>query len=119
MLYFSTIYAFDHKEDRIEILQDRMEEAGVSCKVARCMDFLRVKTDSQTYRDVEYVMVDPSCSGSGQHWLLFYTLIMLKISWDGGGGRGDNFFKFRFPGRKVDSRYFWYAGVLKEASYGL
>lgn len=60
-----TIYAFDHKEDRIEILQDRMEEAGVSCKVARCMDFLRVKTDSQTYRDVEYVMVDPSCSGSG------------------------------------------------------
>lgn len=60
-----TIYAFDHKEDRIEVLQERMEGAGVSCKVARCMDFLRVKTDSQTYRDVEYVMVDPSCSGSG------------------------------------------------------
>lgn len=60
-----TIYAFDHKEDRIEVLQERMEGAGVSCKVARCVDFLRVKTDSQTYKDVQYVMVDPSCSGSG------------------------------------------------------
>lgn len=105
MLYFSTIYAFDHKEDRIEILQDRMEEAGVSCKVARCMDFLRVKTDSQTYRDVEYVMVDPSCSGSGQHWLLFYTLIMLKISWEGEGEGGIIFFNFVFRGGR------WIRGI--------
>lgn len=64
--FFRTIYAFDHKEERIAIFQERMEAAGVTCKVARCMDFLRVKTDSQTYKDVQYVVVDPSCSGSGQ-----------------------------------------------------
>ncbi|XP_062614692.1 28S rRNA (cytosine-C(5))-methyltransferase-like [Saccostrea cucullata] len=60
-----TIYAFEHKAERIAIFQERMEAAGVTCKVARCMDFLRVKTDSPAYKDVEYVMVDPSCSGSG------------------------------------------------------
>ncbi|XP_061193726.1 28S rRNA (cytosine-C(5))-methyltransferase-like [Saccostrea echinata] len=60
-----TIYAFEHKAERIAIFQDRMEAAGVTCKVARCMDFLRVKTDSQAYKDVKYIMVDPSCSGSG------------------------------------------------------
>lgn len=73
--YFRTIYAFDHKEERIAIFQERMEAAGVTCKVARCMDFLRVKTDSQTYKDVQYVVVDPSCSGSGQmQFEFFYCL---------------------------------------------
>ncbi|XP_061193692.1 28S rRNA (cytosine-C(5))-methyltransferase-like [Saccostrea echinata] len=60
-----TIYAFEHKAERIAIFQNCVEAAGVMCKVAPCMDFLRVKTDSQAYKDVEFVMVDPSCSGSG------------------------------------------------------
>ena len=62
---FRKIIAFDKDGRRLAILQDLTKTAGVTCVTTRCQDFLRVNPDDSTFHDVEYMLVDPSCSGSG------------------------------------------------------
>ncbi|XP_071144620.1 28S rRNA (cytosine-C(5))-methyltransferase-like isoform X2 [Mytilus edulis] len=60
-----TIFAFDKDGRRMATLQELTSLAGVTCVTTRCQDFLRVNPDDEKYQDVEYILVDPSCSGSG------------------------------------------------------
>ncbi|CAG2244307.1 NSUN5 [Mytilus edulis] len=55
----------DKMEGRMATLQELTSLAGVTCVTTRCQDFLRVNPDDEKYQDVEYILVDPSCSGSG------------------------------------------------------
>ena len=59
------MYAFDRDPKRLATLENMIQRAGASCVSARCQDFLTVNPEDSRYRDVEYVLVDPSCSGSG------------------------------------------------------
>ncbi|XP_052082210.1 putative methyltransferase NSUN5C isoform X2 [Mytilus californianus] len=59
------IFAFDKDGRRMATLQKLTSVAGVTCVITRCQDFLRVNPDDEKYKDVEYILVDPSCSGSG------------------------------------------------------
>ena len=42
-----------------------MGKFGATCVEAKCQDFLAVNPKDSRYRDVEYILVDPSCSGTG------------------------------------------------------
>lgn len=43
-----------------------VKKAGVTCATLCNEDFLAVDPTDPCYRDVEYILVDPSCSGSGK-----------------------------------------------------
>ncbi|CAN7986602.1 unnamed protein product [Ixodes hexagonus] len=60
------ILAMDHNEERTQSLKDLVQRAGVSgmCKV-RTADFLTIDPEQSPYCDAEYILVDPSCTGSG------------------------------------------------------
>ena len=57
------IYAFDINQRRLSEMKKNLKLWGVTCVDAMCCDFLKVKPAD--YKDVEYILVDPSCSGSG------------------------------------------------------
>lgn len=58
------VYAFERDPKRAELLQKTLRKHGCDAIVtARCQDFLRI--NPADYADVEYALVDPSCSGSG------------------------------------------------------
>ncbi|CAK8680322.1 28S rRNA (cytosine-C(5))-methyltransferase-like [Clavelina lepadiformis] len=60
-----TIYAFDLDLKRIRTMKTLLDRAGVAnCEVTQS-NFLHVKKDDLKYKDVRYILVDPSCSGSG------------------------------------------------------
>ncbi|XP_029845455.2 28S rRNA (cytosine-C(5))-methyltransferase [Ixodes scapularis] len=60
------ILAMDHDQERTLSLRDLVQRAGVSsiCKV-RTADFLTVDPEQSPYCDAEFILVDPSCTGSG------------------------------------------------------
>ncbi|KAL4221627.1 putative 28S rRNA (cytosine-C(5))-methyltransferase [Mactra antiquata] len=60
-----TIFAFDKDKKRVKILQTMVNKAKATCVRAECKDFLSINPMDNLYRKVEYVLVDPSCSGSG------------------------------------------------------
>jgi len=61
-----TVFAFDRSRQRLDLLQKRVTEAGASAYVvAECTDFLTVRHDAASFKNVKMVLLDPSCSGSG------------------------------------------------------
>ncbi|KAJ1678972.1 hypothetical protein EV182_002986, partial [Spiromyces aspiralis] len=65
MQNMGTIYAFDMDPRRLELLKSLTTKAGCKTIVPSCQSFLEVNPGDPQYRDVEYLLLDPSCSGSG------------------------------------------------------
>ncbi|KAI8812524.1 S-adenosyl-L-methionine-dependent methyltransferase [Cladochytrium replicatum] len=59
------IYAFDKDRKRLETLKRSADLLGCSNIKANCVDFLEVSSNDPEYKDVQYILLDPSCSGSG------------------------------------------------------
>lgn len=60
-----TLFAFDLDAKRLATMSTLLLRAGVTCQKLANQDFLKVDPDSQQYKDIEYILLDPSCSGSG------------------------------------------------------
>lgn len=60
------LFAFDLDAKRLATMSTLLLRAGVTCQQLANQDFLKVDPDSPQYKDVEYVLLDPSCSGSGR-----------------------------------------------------
>lgn len=60
-----TLFAFDLDAKRLATMSTLLLRAGVTCQKLAHQDFLKVDPDSPQYKDVEYILLDPSCSGSG------------------------------------------------------
>ncbi|KAF6735502.1 putative 28S rRNA (cytosine-C(5))-methyltransferase [Oryzias melastigma] len=63
------LFAFDLDAKRLATMSTLLLRAGVTCQQLANQDFLKVNPDSPQYKDVEYVLLDPSCSGSGMVFL--------------------------------------------------
>uniref|UniRef100_A0A1A8CYQ7 NOP2/Sun domain family, member 5 n=1 Tax=Nothobranchius kadleci TaxID=1051664 RepID=A0A1A8CYQ7_NOTKA len=59
------LFAFDLDAKRLATMSTLLLRAGVTCHQLANQDFLKVDPDSPKYKDVEYILLDPSCSGSG------------------------------------------------------
>ncbi|XP_023283115.1 probable 28S rRNA (cytosine-C(5))-methyltransferase [Seriola lalandi dorsalis] len=64
------LFAFDLDAKRLATMSTLLLRAGVTCQQLANQDFLKVDPDSLQYKDVEYILLDPSCSGSGMVCLL-------------------------------------------------
>ncbi|XP_047196326.1 probable 28S rRNA (cytosine-C(5))-methyltransferase isoform X3 [Hippoglossus stenolepis] len=59
------LFAFDMDAKRLATMSTLLLRAGVTCHQLAHQDFLKVDSDGAQYKDVEYILLDPSCSGSG------------------------------------------------------
>ncbi|XP_004688341.2 PREDICTED: probable 28S rRNA (cytosine-C(5))-methyltransferase [Condylura cristata] len=59
------IFAFDLDAKRLASMATLLARAGVSCCELAEKDFLAVSPSDQQYCQVQYILLDPSCSGSG------------------------------------------------------
>jgi putative methyltransferase len=64
------IYAIEKGTKRFETLKRMMELYGINSADKHCVqpihnDFTNINPEDSEYKDVEYILVDPSCSGSG------------------------------------------------------
>uniref|UniRef100_A0A3B3Z9A0 SAM-dependent MTase RsmB/NOP-type domain-containing protein n=1 Tax=Periophthalmus magnuspinnatus TaxID=409849 RepID=A0A3B3Z9A0_9GOBI len=59
------LLALDLDAKRLSTMSTLLLRAGVTCQTLRHQDFLKVDPQSAEYREVEYILLDPSCSGSG------------------------------------------------------
>uniref|UniRef100_A0A671RYY3 Probable 28S rRNA (cytosine-C(5))-methyltransferase n=1 Tax=Sinocyclocheilus anshuiensis TaxID=1608454 RepID=A0A671RYY3_9TELE len=59
------LFAFDLDAKRLSTMSTLLLRAGVTCHQLANQDFLKVDPQSSEYKEVEYVLLDPSCSGSG------------------------------------------------------
>ncbi|XP_072305370.1 28S rRNA (cytosine-C(5))-methyltransferase [Eucyclogobius newberryi] len=59
------LLALDLDVKRLSTMSTLLLRAGVTCQQLKHQDFLKVDPQSPEYRDVEYILLDPSCSGSG------------------------------------------------------
>ncbi|KAM4562107.1 28S rRNA (cytosine-C(5))-methyltransferase [Odontesthes bonariensis] len=59
------LFAFDLDAKRLATMSTLLLRAGITCQQLANQDFLKVDPDSPLYKDVEYILLDPSCSGSG------------------------------------------------------
>ena len=59
------IFAVDKDAHRLTTMNTLTLKAGVVCVQLIHSDFLRINPDDPAYAEVEYAIVDPSCSGSG------------------------------------------------------
>ncbi|XP_074045543.1 28S rRNA (cytosine-C(5))-methyltransferase isoform X2 [Macrotis lagotis] len=59
------IFAFDLDAGRLATMATLLTRAGVSCCELANEDFLSVSPSDPRYRQVQYILLDPSCSGSG------------------------------------------------------
>lgn len=59
------LFAFDLDAKRLSTMSTLLLRAGVTCQQLANQDFLKVDPESPHYKDVEYILLDPSCSGSG------------------------------------------------------
>ncbi|KAJ3160843.1 putative 28S rRNA (cytosine-C(5))-methyltransferase [Geranomyces michiganensis] len=59
------IFAFDMDKRRLTILRKMTKRAGCKNIEPVLGDFLEVNVTDKRYKDVEYILLDPSCSGSG------------------------------------------------------
>ncbi|KAI9357280.1 S-adenosyl-L-methionine-dependent methyltransferase [Zopfochytrium polystomum] len=60
-----TIFAFDQDRRRLQTLERLTHRAGCKNIVPKHVDFLTVNPKDPDYEKVEYILLDPSCSGSG------------------------------------------------------
>lgn len=68
-----TIYAFDKDKKRLTTMKSLCQRAGASCLRLRNADFLRINPQDPQYSNVGYILVDPSCSGSGKKAFLGFN----------------------------------------------
>jgi putative methyltransferase len=66
---FRTVYAVEIDAKRFETLSSQIETTHAFCVKPVKQDALTL--DPKRYFDVEYILVDPSCSGSGKILLSF------------------------------------------------
>ncbi|XP_025236371.1 probable 28S rRNA (cytosine-C(5))-methyltransferase isoform X1 [Theropithecus gelada] len=59
------IFAFDLDAKRLASMATLLARAGISCCELAEEDFLAVSPSDPRYREVHYILLDPSCSGSG------------------------------------------------------
>ncbi|GBN35590.1 putative 28S rRNA (cytosine-C(5))-methyltransferase [Araneus ventricosus] len=59
------IYAYEKSENRFQVLKDMLDHATVQICETECVDFYLVNANDPKFRDLECILVDPSCSGSG------------------------------------------------------
>lgn len=59
------LFAFDLDARRLATMSTLLLRAGITCQQLAHKDFLKVDADNPEYKDVEYILLDPSCSGSG------------------------------------------------------
>ncbi|CAB4032366.1 probable 28S rRNA (cytosine-C(5))-methyltransferase [Paramuricea clavata] len=59
------IFAFDISEKRISTMKKLLHRAGEKIVEAKHQDFLKTDPRDPVYTNVQYILVDPSCSGSG------------------------------------------------------
>ena len=52
---------------RVSTMKTLLAKAGVTAVNVMHQDFLSVSPQSDAYQNVRYILVDPSCSGSGKH----------------------------------------------------
>lgn len=62
---FRKLFAFDLDAKRLSTMSTLLLRAGVTCQQLANQDFLKVDPQSAEYKDVKYILLDPSCSGSG------------------------------------------------------
>eukprot|EP01041_Mallomonas_annulata_P011293 gene11293-23632_t len=75
------IIAYDRNPDRAKLLKRRLEEAGANGIVTvRNEDFLAIDTNARDMTNVRYILLDPSCSGSGVVRSLERVLQSFQIS---------------------------------------
>lgn len=60
------IFAFDLDARRLSAMSTLLLRAGATCLDLKNQDFLKVQPDAAQYSEVEYILLDPSCSGSGR-----------------------------------------------------
>ena len=75
------MFAFDKDAKRLSTLKHLVNKAGATCVHAECKDFLSVNPLDKMYRNVEYILVDPSCSGSGTVLVIgpLYHIVVVSI----------------------------------------
>ncbi|XP_057296809.1 28S rRNA (cytosine-C(5))-methyltransferase-like [Hydractinia symbiolongicarpus] len=59
------ICSFDLDKARLAIMNKLLRRAEATCVNTNHRDFLKVKHDDTMFSNVEYILLDPSCSGSG------------------------------------------------------
>ncbi|XP_058498895.1 probable 28S rRNA (cytosine-C(5))-methyltransferase [Solea solea] len=59
------LFAFDLDPKRLATMSTLLLRAGVTIQQLANQDFLKVEPDNVQYKDVEFILLDPSCSGSG------------------------------------------------------
>eukprot|EP00049_Salpingoeca_infusionum_P025458 m.19481 g.19481 ORF g.19481 m.19481 type:complete len:568 (-) comp8040_c0_seq2:104-1807(-) len=59
------IFAFDIDRNRLKLMDRMLDRAGASCVSSRLQSFLDADPQDDAYSQVEYIVCDPSCSGSG------------------------------------------------------
>lgn len=59
------LFAFDLDGKRLSTMSTLLLRAGVTCQQLANQDFLKLDPADPQYKDVEYILLDPSCSGSG------------------------------------------------------
>ncbi|XP_028838697.1 28S rRNA (cytosine-C(5))-methyltransferase [Denticeps clupeoides] len=59
------LFAFDLDAKRLSTMSTLLLRAGVTCQQLANQDFLKVDAHSSEYQTVKYILLDPSCSGSG------------------------------------------------------
>ena len=74
------IYAFDIDAKRLDLLKRLHRNAGVTCVETRLQSFLDSDPTDEAYANVEYVLCDPSCSGSGMTNTLLHDIYTSKAS---------------------------------------
>lgn len=62
----SQIFAFDLDAQRLATMNTMLMRAGTTCCQMSHLDFLTTDPTDPKYSRVRYILVDPSCSGSGK-----------------------------------------------------